>query len=419
MKKNFKVLALAAAFIASGALITACDPAVVPPNPPVEGKEIKLVVSGPADKGEFDKGLIEQWKESRKTTGDKNTYTISQVQHGEDKVDSEVTDWKTGPDVYAFAADKVSGLYGKGALAELKGEYKTFVHEANNGFGIGAATFNEKTIAYPFTGDNTYYLQYDKRLISDEDVKSIEGILAKCEAAGKKFAYNLPEGFYGGAAMFTYGADYNMSFTEEGQVEKITADFDSEKGIKAAKAIHKVVTNKVWQKEQVIPSPENGVAITVAGTWDVANYKEALGENYGCAIMPTVTVDGDTKPMSAFLGGKLIGVNPQVSSGDNDRLIAAHNLAQFLSGEVAQEARFDKFEIAPCNEKVTALDKVQNNENVKVLAEQGGFAHAQTSVPAKFWDAPAVLINGMVDGTVTEANIAEAVAIFNKTVIEG
>lgn len=414
MNKNLKALALTSVMLLGGVALVGCGGG----EPVVEGKTINLTVSGPADKGEFDKGLINQWIKSKTDAGDKNTYVVKQVQHGEDKVDSEVTDWKNGPDVYAFASDKISGLFGKGALAELKGDYKKFVTEENNTFGVTAATFNEKLIAYPFTGDNTYYLQYDKSILSAEDVKSVEGIMAKCAETGYKFGYHLKEGFWGAAAMFTFGADYKMTFTEEGQIEKITADFDGEKGIKAAKGILKIIqNNKVWQTEMEAPTETNKLAGCIAGTWDVANYKKALGDNYGCAPMPTVTVDGETKHLGAFLGGKLIGVNPQVSQGDNDRLTAAHDLAQFLSGRTAQEARFDEFEIAPCNKTVTALEKVQSNENVKVLAEQGTFAHAQTSVPGNFWNAPAVLMNGMADGTVTEANLAEACKTFNDSII--
>lgn len=416
MKKNLRLLSAVALLSVVG--LASCGGTTPTPEPEPEptGKTISLVYSGTGTNKDFNMGLIEKFKAAKKAAGDLNTYDITYVEHGPDKVDSEVTDWKTGPDVYEFASDKVSGLFAKGALAELKGTYKTFVTTANNNFGISAATFNDKLIAYPYTGDNTYYLQYDKSVLTEDDASSIEKLLAKAKSLGKKIGYNLPEGFWGGAAMFTFGADYNMAFDDQGAVSSVSANFDGEKGVKAAKAIYSIVTNSAWTKTMEPPNETNGLIACMAGTWDISNYKNALGDNYACAVMPTVTVDGETKHLGAFLGGKLLGVNPQVSSADTDRLTAAHELAEYLSNKDSQLARFKTYETAPCNIEAAADSSVQSNANVKVLSAQVAFAHAQTSVPGNFWSAPATLVNGMIDGTVTLDNIAEACKTFNDNV---
>ncbi|MFA6667455.1 MAG: extracellular solute-binding protein [Bacilli bacterium] len=418
MKKNLRFVSLALLSLCSLALAGCGETTPDTPDEPDEpvAKTINLVYSGTGTNKYFNESLFDDFKTEMKANGDINTYNITYVEHGPDKVDSEVTDWKTGPDVYEFASDKVSGLYSKGALAELKGDYKSFVTTANNSFGVSAATFNEKLIAYPYTGDNTYYLQYDKSVLTEDDVSSIEKLLAKANTLGKKVGYNLPEGFWGAAAMFTFGADYSMTFDDQGQVSKVDADFDSEKGIKAAKAIYSIVTDKAWVKDMEAPSESNNLIACMAGTWDISNYKTALKDNYGCAVMPNVTVDGETKHLGAFLGGKLFGVNPQVSSDDNDRLTAAHKLAMFLSGEKCQLKRFYAYETAPCNKTATASEAVTSNANVKVLSEQGSFAHAQTSVPGNFWTAPATLINGMIDGTVTLDNLSDACKTLNDNI---
>lgn len=384
---------------------------------PVQGKTIDLVYSGTASDQTFNEGLFEEFKAARKAAGDPNTYNISYEAHGPDKVDSEVLNWKEGPDVYEFASDKIQALYQKGALAKVGGIYKTFIEEELNAFGQGAAMFNGDYYAYPYTGDNTYYLQYDKSVLSADDVKSVEALLDKAASLGKKVGYNLKEAFWGAAAMFTYGADYNMSFDADGNITNVEADFDGEKGIKAAKAIYKIVKHEAWQNAMEAPNATNGLVACIAGTWDVATYKEALGDNYACAVMPTVTVDGDTKNLGAFLGGKLFGVNPQ--RADEDRLVAAHELAKFLSGKTAQLARFDNAGTAPCHVEAAAEERVQNDKNVAVLSAHGAYAHAQTAVPGNFWSAPAKLVETLLSETFTgtDAEFATACKTMNDAII--
>ncbi|HRF70597.1 MAG TPA: hypothetical protein PKV66_04130, partial [Candidatus Pelethenecus sp.] len=132
--------------------------------------------------------------------------------------------------------------------------------------------------------------------------------------------------------------------------------------------------------------------------------------------MPAVTVDGETKNLGAFLGGKLLGVNPQRSQGNAERLAAAHQLALFLSNKESQLKRFKDQGVAPCNLEAANDSEVLASENIKVLVEQAKFAHAQTAVPANFWTAPITLITGMVDGTVTVDNLQEAIDTLNKSI---
>lgn len=390
----------------------------VAPTPAGDGKVINLEYSGTASNKDFNEDLFEDFKTWRKAEGDQNTYNITYVEHGPDKVDSEIQDWAIGPDVYEFASDKITGLYQKGALAKLSATQSKWVTDNNSALGVDLATFNGSTYAYPYTGDNTYYLQYDKSKLTEEDVKSVERILAVAEEKGLYFGYNLKEAFWGGAAMFTFGADFSMAFNEDGSVKEVTADFDSEKGIKAVKAIETIMKSSAWTNDMQAPTLENNFIGCIAGSWDIKVYKEALGENYGCAPMPTITIDGETKNLGAFLGGKLLGVNPNRSSGDKDQLKAAHLLAQFLSNKECQLKRFDNQNVAPCNIEAAKESKVVNDTNVKVLIEQAKFAHAQTSVPGEFWTAPATMTTAIeaaiTEGTTLDYN--EIVKAFNDSV---
>ncbi|MDE5565583.1 MAG: extracellular solute-binding protein [Anaeroplasmataceae bacterium] len=379
---------------------------------------IKLEYSGTASNKEFNESLFEAFKADRKAKGDPNTYEISYVEHGPDLVDSEVKDWEVGPDVFEFASDKITSLYEKGALAKVTGANADFVTENNSEISVGLATFNGDIYAYPYTGDNTYYLHYDKSILTEDDVKSMERILEVANEEGKMVGYTLKTPFWGGGALFTFGADYDMTFNADGAVEKIEANFNTEAGLKAAKAILKIVNDPAWQNTATPPTPKNNLIACIDGTWETSKYKKELGDNYACAPMPTVTVDGDTKNLGAFLGGKLFGVNPQRSQGDVNRLVAAHQLAIFLSNKESQLARFDDQNVAPCNIDASNESKVVNDINIKCLYEQAKFAHPQTATPPKFWTAPETLIVGMCDGTITEDNLVEALETLNATIVD-
>ena len=387
-------------------------------EPKVEGKTIQLTYSGTASDEEFNTTLFEDFKAARKEAGDPNTYEITFEHHGSDRVDSEVIDWGVGPDVYEFTSDKLAILYSKGALAKVSGQYKKFIDEELNYFGQVCATFNDTYYAYPYTGDNTYYLQYDSSVISAEQAKSMKGVLDAAHAAGMKVGYNLGEGFWGAGAMFTFGADFNITFTEDGNIASVAADFNGEKGLKAAKAILEIVTHPAFVNTADVPTASNELAATIGGTWNIGAIKEFYGENYACAVMPTVTVDGETKNLGAFLGGKLLGVNPQRAAGDAERLQAAHELAKFLSGEQAQLKRFNHASIAPCHIKAAASEAVAASPNVAVLSAQGAFAHAQTSVPDGVWSAPNVMVTAMINGECTLENLQTYIDAFNNTVIK-
>ena len=177
MKKLFVFLMIA--FV--GVVLVACDN-----TPKDEGKTIYLNYAGTASDKGFNEGLFEDFKAARKAAGDKNTYVIEYLEIGPDVVDSTVLDWTApnAPDVYEAASDKIGILYQKGALAKLGGKYAEFIENYMAGFGATLVTMNGSYYAYPYTGDNTYYLQYDKSVFGEEDVKSIEALLDKAEAEG-------------------------------------------------------------------------------------------------------------------------------------------------------------------------------------------------------------------------------------------
>ena len=384
MRKLSK-LALAALSVLAVSNLASCGPKA----------DITLVLAGPADWEEMNLDLIEAFKADRAASGDTKTYDIQYVHYGENDVDSKVLNWKEGPDVYAFASDKIGELYKKGALAKLAGLNEKFVEDNMTSFAVEVSSFADGVYAYPMTADNTYYTQYDASQLSAAQVENIEDMLDAAHELGKKVAYNLPEAFWGGAAMFTFGADYEINYDADGNVTSTTADFDSPAGVKAAKAIYKILSHPAWTKDTADPD----AIACLDGTWAISGesgYKAKWGANYACAVMPKVTVDGETKNLGAFVGCKLLGVNPQRSTTDQQRLVAAHQLAQFLTGAQSQLTRYQVKGNVPCHNTALEDPDLASDPNVLTLNAQHAFAHAQTPVPGAFWTAPGQLVQSML-----------------------
>ncbi|MBQ7455703.1 MAG: extracellular solute-binding protein, partial [Clostridia bacterium] len=92
-----------------------------------------------------------------------------------------ITDVEAGGDIFCFAQDQFARLVQAGALAKL-GQGAAATVTANNDPGVvAAATSGDVLYAYPLTSDNGYFMYYDKNVIPEEDVDSLEALIADCE----------------------------------------------------------------------------------------------------------------------------------------------------------------------------------------------------------------------------------------------
>jgi len=102
-----------------------------------------------------------------------------------------ITDVEAGGDIFCFAQDQFARLVQAGALAALGEGAANFVRTSNDEGTVAAATSGDTVYAYPLTADNGYFMYYDKSVIPEEDVDSLEKLIADCEAAQKYFAFEM------------------------------------------------------------------------------------------------------------------------------------------------------------------------------------------------------------------------------------
>lgn len=398
MKKRIVSL-LACGVLAAGAAIgfAGCD------------NGLKLTVWGSAAQQDTLKEMVKAFEEANPET----KYSIKVGVGEEDMAYSNVSkDPSAAADVYCYSNDQLVPLLRVGALAELGGLFLEGVKADNSADSvrsgsIGYGTDSEKVYGYPYASDNGYFMFYDKSVFpNEEDVGSLETIISVCESAGKKIGWAVDVPWYTAGFFFTFGCSYNVEYDYAANYTEtnITIDFNNAGGLKASKAIEKLVSNK---KVFAGKNTDNGtitdgfsthtMAVAVSGTWNAKRIQSDLGDNYGVCKLPTVTVDGDTQQMSSFKGYKLFGVNPHSSN-----LVEAHRLAAFLSSGAMQQQRFEKHLIGPTNKEVANLDAIKNDPTFAALNAQNEFAVEQISVPSNFWEPLKSYGLNIIDGLISE-----------------
>ena len=408
MKKN-SILCTLMCLVSLGSLAS-CGPKTS------ESKE-KLVLSGAEDQKTFVMGKANEYLKAEKLD---SKYELTYTAHGEDKIDDEVADWtaETAPDLYSFSCDKNTPLVAAGALATVPEEYANELKTTLSESAYASATFNGELVGYAYTASNGYFTYYDSSLeginaiVHDNKagsiVDNIEDWLKYCEDHGKKFAYNLKEAFYTVGALTTFGASWNVEYNKDGTVKKVTSDFATEKGLKAAKMMLKIMSSDAVVYTQDAPGVNN-VAFCVNGAWALSNDSEGNKSAYTdpkvkTTTLPNATIDHDTKHIRSFTGTKLYGVNPLKSNGKGERLNVLHGIANYLTSDDVQSARFDESQQAPSSKAVSATDKVKSNAACSALANQSADGNVQANLPGTIWTAPVTFATWVFENAKNEVS---------------
>ena len=397
MKKRIVPMLICGALAASSvAGLTACG-----------NKGLELTVWGSAAQQETLKQMVVKFEEANPET----KYNIKVGICEEDMAVSNIApDPSAAADVFCYSNDQLVPLLRVGALAKLGGIFLDNVKTENSEDSVASGsvaygTADEKVYGYPYASDNGYFMFYDKSVITDEQVGSLESIISVCETKNKKIAWAVDVPWYTAGWFFAFGCDYSVEYdyNDNYKEKNIEISLNNEGGINACKAMSKLTSSKAFSgkstdNEKIITGfTTKSTAVAVSGTWNAPQIKKILGENYGVCKLPTVNVNGQDVQLSSFKGYKLFGVNPH----SGDKIVEAHKLAAFLSSEAMQAERFEKYMVGPTNN--AAANAVKDDVTFAALNEQKQFAKDQTSVPSSFWEPLKGVGLNIIDGLLSES----------------
>ena len=367
------------------------------------GETVKLTVWGSQEDQDI---LMEMCEDFAKAHTDKHyAFTMGVVSEA-DAANEVLKDVSAAADVFAFSSDQIGSLVSAGALYRIT-KNREEIENAATETAIRAATVDGELYGYPAVSD-TYFLYYDKSKLSEEDVKSLDDIMAKDIPDVKtNFAMNLDDGWY--QAGFFLGAGCTL-FGEDG-TDPTQCDFNSERGLLAGEYILNLAKSPKFGADfddsMVKSGFANGtLAAAISGTWNSKEIESSLKENYGTAKLPEFTLsNGETVQMGSFANFKLIGV-----SSETDAPLDAMLLAEWLTSADNQELRLEKRSFAPTNKELAGdTDTLSEIPAVRALTEQLQHATLQPSIPqmGSFWKPAEAFGQDVISGAVTMDNLQE------------
>ena len=309
-----------------------------------------------------------------------------------------LNDPEVAADVFSFACDQLNRLNKSKVLAPLN-DYIEDVKSRDSEGSVEAATLNGELLAYPETGENGYYLVYDKSVVTDEDAKTLEGVLEACRKAGRKFNMDAGNGFYSCMFPFTGGLEI-QGLSDDGTQQ--FNDYDEEKVLDSLEAFASLFKeySDIFQSDNVdktgsgMAQDPRSVAAGIDGSWNAATIKKTLGDDYGAAKLPTINIKGTDTQIISMSGYKLIGVNDYSKFPE-----ASQVLANYLAGEECQLTRAENLSWSPSNKVAADSDVVKANKGSVACLEQAKTALPQVNIADTFWSPMGTLGNKVKDGS--------------------
>ena len=377
------------------------------------GENVNLTVWGPQE----DQELLKQMCDAFAAANPDKTYTFTYGVVSEADAQKEVIkDISAAADVFAFASDQTAILVDSGALYRVTKNKDQIVAD-NSEASISAASVDGELYGYPYVSD-TYFMYYDKSKLSEDDVKSIEGIMNKdIEGVTTNFAFNTDDGWY--QSGFFFGAGCKL-FGDDG-TDPTQCDFNNERGYMVGEYLIDLVANPKYGAnfdDSLVKAgfAEGTLAAAVSGTWNAGEIQASLGDNYAATKLPEFTLsNGETVQMGSMANFKIMGVNSETKNP-----LDAMALAEWLTNKDNQKTRFEVRSYAPTNvELANDTDTMNSNIAVGALAQQAQYATVQTSISQcqNYWTPAEAFGQEIIAGTCTKDNLQQKLDAYVESVL--
>jgi len=295
--------------------------------------------------------------------------------------DSLLADVHNAADIFPLADDQLPAAVAGGAVCPVEDPER--IREANLEEAVEASSVNGTLYAYPMTADNGFFMYYDKNYFTEADVKTMDGMLAVAEAAGKQITMDWSSGWYLYAFFGNTGLDFGIN--EDGVTNHCNWNTTEGpvKGTDIAEAMLAISASPAFKNcmdgDFLAGVRDGSVIAGVSGAWNAMDIREAWGDDYGAVKLPTFTCAGQQIQMSSFTGYKMMAVNAY-----SEHKEWALKLADWLTNEENQTLRFVERNQGPSNKNAAASDEVKKVPAIRAVIEQSEFGRLQR-VGNNYW----------------------------------
>lgn len=398
-----KVLACALIAAMSATLLAGC------------GKEktesINLKVWCPQNQVET--GIMEQQQKAFAEAHPEWNITWTTEVVGEDVAKENILkDPEVAGDVFFFASDQIVELVNAGAIARLGGDTEKMVNETIAESVVATAKVGDALYGIPFT-HNTFYMYYDKTLLDENDVKTIEGIMAK-ETADNVYNFYFESGGGWKLGAWYYGAGLNI-FGPDGNDLSAGVDWNNETGVAVTNYLIDLIANPKCAYDQEISVTEliaeHRLGAWFDGSWNDQMYVDALGDDLGRAVIPTYNLNGTDHQLLGFYGSKCIGVNAH-----SENMQAAVAFAAFLGNEENQLLRYEMSGQIPANINASNNEAVVADPLATVILNEVNTASvaqpASAIFSSRYWTNAGAIPTEIRSGAINKDNVQAKLDAF-------
>ena len=360
---------------------------------------------------EEEKEITQQMADSFAAAHPEYNFSVELAIMGIDEANAQLkTDADSAADVFQLASGGVPELQKMGLLLPI-GYNEAELRELYAENAITAVTAEDGLIyAVPFT-PNTFFMYYNTSMFTEEDVKSLDAMLAKDLGEGVDYNVAFPVSGSWYLESFFFAAGCTL-FGEDGK-DPTSMDWNNEKGLAAGQYMIDLVNNPKFidDKNGIGMSllREGKVGAIFSGTWDAALVQEALGENYGAAKLPTANINGTDSQLRNFGDYKTYAVKSSTKYP-----LAAQQFAEWICNEENQLLRYEAIGVSPCITSLAESPELADDLATAALVAQSEHYYPQPNIPQinEYWTPATAFGEGVVNKTITYDNLQEQLDAF-------
>ena len=408
-----KTLALVLSFaLVLGLLLTGCGGSgTTETQAAVSGttgvQDVKLKVWVPGEEQE----IMQQMADSFAAAHPEYNFSIEMSIMGIDEANAQLkTDADSAADIFQMASGGVPELQKMGLLLPI-GYNEAELRELYAENAITAVTAEDGLMyAVPFT-PNTFFMYYNTSMFTEEDIQSLDTMLAKDLGADVTYNVAFPVSGSWYLESFFFAAGCTL-FGEDGK-DPTSMDWNNENGLAAGKYMIDLVNNPKFidDKDGIGLSllREGKVGAIFSGTWDAAVVQEALGENYGAAKLPTANINGTDSQLRNFGDYKTYAVKSSTQYP-----LAAQQFAEWICNEENQLLRYEAIGVSPCITSLAESPELADDLATAALVAQSEHYYPQPNIPQinEYWTPATAFGEGVVNKTITYDNLQEQLDAF-------
>nr|WP_297764810.1 extracellular solute-binding protein [uncultured Butyrivibrio sp.] len=366
--------------------------------PAAETQDVTLKIWVPEEEVDITDEMVKKFDEAHDEFN--ITYEIAVV--GIDEAPQALgTDADTAADIFYTPSGGVGDLAAKGLLLPITKDFDVLAADLPES-AINAVTVDGLTYAVPFS-PNTFFMYYNKDFFTEEEVKSLDTMMAKDLGDGMwNFSTQFTNSWY--AEMFFLGNGCTL-FGEDG-TDETNCSFNDANGLAAGQYMIDLAKNPKYLEDADgvggSAFKEGKLGAVTSGAWSAPEFREALGDKVGAVALPVANIGGKDVQLSNFVDFKTITVK-----SNTQYPLCAQQLAVYMASQESCLSRYNKQGDVPVLKSLSESDEIKNDIVASALNDQAALATNQPSIAkmGDYWDPMKAFGVGIYNQEITEANL--------------